>query len=188
MNFTHRQDVPLTLSEKLLSATSFVEGWAHYDEQMMVDEGWGNGHRVFGYCSCARRFGATRATWPASRCTRGDDGRARIELFEDQAFLDPADARAEAKRGTQDATYGYYTFGKLAILKLRADYKKKLGASSPWPASTTSAAVRRSGDPVLAPAAPRQRRRRQDPLMSRKERRKGRAGSRRAGGCHTLAT
>jgi uncharacterized protein (DUF885 family) len=50
-------------------------------------------------------------------------------LFQTQAFLDPASARAEARRGTQDATYGYYTFGKLAILKLRADYKKKMGSA-----------------------------------------------------------
>jgi uncharacterized protein (DUF885 family) len=50
-----------------------------------------------------------------------------VAFFETQAFLDPANAEAEAKRGTQDATYGYYTLGKLEILKLRADYKKMLG-------------------------------------------------------------
>ncbi|HYW55116.1 MAG TPA: DUF885 domain-containing protein, partial [Dongiaceae bacterium] len=43
VNFTIDKHLPLTLTEKLLSAASFVEGWAHYDEQMMVDEGWGNG-------------------------------------------------------------------------------------------------------------------------------------------------
>jgi len=43
VNFAIDRHLPLTLSEKLLTATSFVEGWAHYDEQMMVDEGWGNG-------------------------------------------------------------------------------------------------------------------------------------------------
>jgi hypothetical protein len=37
-------------------------------------------------------------------------------------------AHKEALRGTQDATYGYYTLGKLEILKLRADMQKKLGA------------------------------------------------------------
>ena len=38
-------------------------------------------------------------------------------------------ARREALRGTQDPLYGYYTLGKLEILKLREDYRKKLGAS-----------------------------------------------------------
>ena len=33
----------------------------------------------------------------------------------------------EAKRGTSDPTYLVYTLGKLEILKLRADYKKKMG-------------------------------------------------------------
>jgi Bacterial protein of unknown function (DUF885) len=37
-------------------------------------------------------------------------------------------AASEAKRGTSDATYGYYTMGTLMILKLREDYKAKKGA------------------------------------------------------------
>ena len=37
-------------------------------------------------------------------------------------------AVSESKRGTSDATYGYYTMGKLMILKLRDDYKAKMGA------------------------------------------------------------
>ena len=38
-------------------------------------------------------------------------------------------AESETKRGTSDATYGYYTMGKLMILKLRDDYKAKMGAA-----------------------------------------------------------
>ncbi|HEX3467276.1 MAG TPA: DUF885 domain-containing protein [Candidatus Elarobacter sp.] len=128
VNFTIDKHLPLTLSEKLLSATSFVEGWAHYDEQMMVDQGWGNGDpRV-------RLMQLREAIWRNARYvagvkmhTQGMTVPQAITFFETEAFLDPADARAEAKRGTQDATYGYYTLGKLEILKLRADYRKKLG-------------------------------------------------------------
>ena len=128
VNFTIDRHLPLTLSEKLLSATSFVEGWAHYDEQMVVDEGWGNGDpRV-------RLMQLREAIWRNARYvvgvkmhTQGMTVSQAEQFFRTQAFLDPASARAEAKRGTQDATYGYYTFGKLAILKLRADYKRKLG-------------------------------------------------------------
>jgi uncharacterized protein (DUF885 family) len=95
---------------------------------MVVDEGWGNGDpRV-------RLMQLREAIWRNARYvvgvkmhTQGMSVRQAIAFFETQAFLDPADARAEAKRGTQDATYGYYTLGKLEILKLRADYKKKLG-------------------------------------------------------------
>ena len=128
VNFAIDRHLPLTLSEKLLTATSFVEGWAHYDEQMMVDQGWGNGDpRV-------RLMQLREAIWRNARYvagvkmhTQGMTVPQAIAFFETQAFLDPANARAEAKRGTQDATYGYYTLGKLEILKLRADYKKKLG-------------------------------------------------------------
>lgn len=128
-NFVIDKHLPLTLSEKLLSATSFVEGWAHYDEQMMVEQGWGNGDpRV-------KLMQLREAIWRNARYvagvklhTQGWTVARATRFFETQAFLDPANARAEARRGTQDATYGYYTLGKLEILKLRADYKKKLGA------------------------------------------------------------
>jgi uncharacterized protein (DUF885 family) len=130
VNFAIDRHLPLTLSEKLLTATSFVEGWAHYGEQMVVDEGWGNGDpRV-------RLMQLREAIWRNARYvagvkmhTQGMTVPQAVAFFESQAFLDPANARAEAKRGTQDATYGYYTLGKLEILKLRADYKKKLGSA-----------------------------------------------------------
>jgi uncharacterized protein (DUF885 family) len=130
VNFTIDKHLPLTLTEKLVTATSFVEGWAHYDEQMMVDEGWGNGDpRV-------RIMQLREAIWRNARYvvgvkmhTQGMTVAQAEAFFRKQAFLDPASARAEAKRGTQDATYGYYTLGKLAILKLRDDYKKKLGSA-----------------------------------------------------------
>ncbi|HEY0395864.1 MAG TPA: DUF885 domain-containing protein [Candidatus Elarobacter sp.] len=130
VNFTIDKHLPLTLTEKLVSAASFVEGWAHYDEQMMVDEGWGNGDpRV-------RLMQLREAIWRNARYvagvkmhTQGMTVAQAETFFRTQAFLDPASARAEAKRGTQDATYGYYTLGKLEILKLRDDYKKKMGSA-----------------------------------------------------------
>ncbi len=128
-NFAIDRHLPLTLSEKLLTATSFVEGWAHYGEQMMVEEGWGGGDpRV-------RLMQLREAIWRNARFvagvklhTQGMTVAQATRFFRTEAFLDPANARAEARRGTQDATYGYYTLGKLEILKLRADYRKKLGA------------------------------------------------------------
>jgi uncharacterized protein (DUF885 family) len=130
VNFTIDKHLPLTLSEKLLTANSFVEGWAHYDEYMMVEQGWGNGDpRV-------KLMQLREAIWRNARYvvgvkmhTQGMTVAQAERFFRTQAFLDPASARAEAKRGTQDATYGYYTLGKLEILKLRDDYKKKLGSA-----------------------------------------------------------
>jgi uncharacterized protein (DUF885 family) len=50
-------------------------------------------------------------------------------FFMDNAFMPKPSAAREALRGTQDPMYGYYTLGKLMILKLRDDYKRKMGAS-----------------------------------------------------------
>jgi uncharacterized protein (DUF885 family) len=49
------------------------------------------------------------------------------EFFVKEGYQVPPVARAETKRGTSDATYGYYTMGKLMILKMRADYMAKAG-------------------------------------------------------------
>ena len=48
-------------------------------------------------------------------------------MFVEQAYQPEPVAESEAKRGTSDATYGYYTMGKLMIMKLREDYKAKMG-------------------------------------------------------------
>ena len=50
------------------------------------------------------------------------------ELFVKDGYQPRPVARAESKRGTSDPTYGYYTMGKLMILKLRDDYKSRKGA------------------------------------------------------------
>jgi uncharacterized protein (DUF885 family) len=120
--------LPLSLSKKLLGAASFVEGWAHYDEQMVVDEGWGNGDphvRLMQLKEAILRN--ARFVVGVKLHTAGWTLAQAEHFFETEAFLDPADARIESRRGTQDATYGYYTLGKLEIFKLRADYKKKYG-------------------------------------------------------------
>ncbi len=60
--------------------------------------------------------------------TQGMTVDQATELFVTQGHQPRPVAESEAKRGTADALYGYYTMGKLMILKLREDYKQKLGA------------------------------------------------------------
>ncbi len=129
-NFMLDRHLPLTLTEKLVSSSSFAEGWAHYCEQMIVDEGWGNGDprvRLMQLREAILRN--ARYVAGVKLHTQGMTVAQAQRFFEDQAFQDPATARAEAKRGTQDPIYGYYTLGKLEILKLRGDYQKKMGSS-----------------------------------------------------------
>ena len=61
--------------------------------------------------------------------TQGMTVDEATKLFESEAHQPHPVAVSEAKRGTGDALYGYYTMGKLMILKLRDDYKAKLGAA-----------------------------------------------------------
>ena len=61
--------------------------------------------------------------------TQGHDGRAGRGLLRRRRATSRGRSRvSESKRGTSDPTYGYYTMGKLMILKLREDYKAKMGA------------------------------------------------------------
>jgi len=147
-NYIIDKHLPLSLTKKMVSATSFVEGWAHYDEQMVVDEGWGNGDprvRLMQLKEAILRN--ARYVVGVKLHTQGMTLAQAEKYFETQAFLDPADARIESRRGTQDATYGYYTLGKLEIFKLRADYKKKMGPA--YTLAKFHAALLSHGDPPI---------------------------------------
>src|SRR6266700_2313682 len=103
----------------LLSA-AFIEGWAHYVEEVCLDEGFRDGDP---------RFAVGVAVESLQRVTRlavsiglhsgsmtVDDAIAR---FQSDSFIRGSAARAEATRATFDPTYGRYTWGKLEILRLR---------------------------------------------------------------------
>ncbi len=114
---------------RTLHSLSFVEGWAHYVEEVCVEEGFRAGDP---------RFAAGVALEALQRVTRlavsigthagtmsVADGAAR---FEADAFCYGPAARAEAARATFDPTYGRYTWGKLEILRLRDQARSRWGA------------------------------------------------------------
>ena len=115
---------------KLLGANSNAEGWAHYSEQMMLDEGYTNGDPKM-------RLGQLQdALLRDARYIVGIEmhtGKRTfeqgIEFFEKEGYQTHETALRETKRGTSDPTYLYYTLGKLQIMKLRDDYRKKQGAA-----------------------------------------------------------
>jgi len=125
---------------KLLGCGSNAEGWAHYTEQMMLDEGYG---RTAGApeekdtAFLKLRLGQLQdALLRNARYVVGirmhtgdmtfDQG---VEFFEKEGYQSHANALRETKRGTRDPTYLVYTLGKLQILKLRDDYRSKVGTS-----------------------------------------------------------
>jgi uncharacterized protein (DUF885 family) len=113
---------------KLLGCDSNAEGWAHYAEQMMLDEGYGAGDLGLrlGQLQDAllrnARFivGIEMHTGPMTY----EQG---IEFFVREGYQTRANAERETKRGTSDPTYLVYTLGKLEIMKLREDYRKLRG-------------------------------------------------------------
>ncbi len=113
---------------KVFTASSNTEGWAHYVEAMMIEQGL---HADDPRYHLAQLQDAllrdVRFIVGIEMHTAGlsvDDAKA---MFQREAYQPEPVADSEAKRGTSDATYGYYTMGKLMILKLRDDYKAKLG-------------------------------------------------------------
>ena len=124
---------------KLLGANSNAEGWAHYCEQMMLDEGYGQpgaGAKTEREAKFLRLGQLQDALLRDSRFVVGikmHTGQMSfdeaVKFFEQEGYQSHETGMVEAKRGTSDPTYLYYTLGKLEILKLRADMHKKQGAA-----------------------------------------------------------
>jgi len=114
---------------KLIGASSNAEGWAHYTEQMMLDEGYGNGDLKLrlGQLQDALLRNARYIVGIEMHTGRMTIDQA-VEFFVKEGYQKRAIGEEEAKRGTSDPTYLYYTLGKLEILKLREDYRKLRGS------------------------------------------------------------
>jgi len=115
-------------TRKLLYCGTNSEGWAHYSEQMMLDQGYGNGDLKLrmGQLQDALLRDARFIVGIEMHTGKMTLDRAR-QFFIDEGYQTPPVADEESKRGTSDPTYLVYTLGKLQIVKLREDYHKKLG-------------------------------------------------------------
>ncbi len=131
---------PASKVEKIFGSYAFIEGWAHYCEKMMVDEGYG---------TVANPSEADEKRAAKYRLAQADEALLRLcrlcvsikmhtqqmtveeaaKFFQDNCYYEEKPARAEAMRGTFDPGYLNYTLGKLQILKLRDDYKAQEGAN-----------------------------------------------------------
>jgi len=127
---------------KLIGANTNVEGWAHYCEQMMLDEGYGQpgagakdvreaklirlGQLQDALLRDARFVVSIRMHTGVGGAMSTDEA---AEFFVTEGYQSRAIGEMETKRGTSDALYLYYTLGKLEIMKLREDVKKKQGAA-----------------------------------------------------------
>jgi len=121
---------------KLLGCSSNAEGWAHYCEEMMIEEGLPAAISP-GDTMAQKKLAMIQvhdALLRACRYIVGIEMHTRsmtydqgIKFFEEEGFMEKANAERETKRGTKDPTYLVYTLGKLKILAIRDRYKAKMG-------------------------------------------------------------
>jgi uncharacterized protein (DUF885 family) len=112
----------------MFAPASFVEGWAHYCEQMMMEAGFGRqehgvklGQLAEALIRLARFIVGIKLHAEDMSVEQG------VRFFREEAFLEEGNARREAERGAFDPTYLVYTAGKLMLLKLRQDWKQQQG-------------------------------------------------------------
>lgn len=119
-----------SMTRKLLSPASNAEGWAHYAEQMMLEEGYGDGDPRLKLAQLSEALlRDCRFVVGLKLHTQGMTVEQGARFFAANAYQEPANAYEEARRGAYNPTYLYYTLGKLMLYELRADYRKKRGAS-----------------------------------------------------------
>ena len=131
---------------RTLYSLAFVEGWAHYAEELLVEEGFRKEDPRFAIGVWVEALvRVTRFAVALGIHTGSMTPEEAARRFEEDAFLEGAGARSEARRATFDPTYGRYTWGKLEILKLRDE------AQAAW---GTRYSYRRFHESLLALGAP----------------------------------
>ncbi|MBS1493132.1 MAG: DUF885 domain-containing protein [Bacteroidetes bacterium] len=135
VQFLHLNASDATKLQKIFGSYAFTEGWAHYTEQMMIEEGFGKDkgdmaalkyhlaqldESLLRYC---------RLCVSIKMHTQGMTVDEGTQFFMDNCYYEKQPSRSEAMRGTNDPGYLNYTLGKLMIYKLRDDYARQEGSN-----------------------------------------------------------
>jgi hypothetical protein len=130
LQFLHANRNPSKIAA-LWVGYAYAEGWAHYCEEMMWDEGLGDeapeqhiGQLTDALLRDVRYLSAIGLHTGTMTVAESD------RMFRERAFQDPGNARQQASRGTYDPEYLKYTLGKLMIRKLRDDWVARQGGAT----------------------------------------------------------
>jgi uncharacterized protein (DUF885 family) len=133
IQFLHLNASTASDIQKIFGSYAFTEGWAHYSEKMMIDEGFGD----TGDPIKAAKYRMAQSGESLVRLCRlcvsvkmhceGMSVDEATRFFMDNWFQGEEPCRQEAIRGTYDPGYLYYSLGKLQMIKLREDYQKQEG-------------------------------------------------------------
>jgi len=126
--------------EKIFGSYAFIEGWAHYCEQMMLDQGFGGPKKPPGSVEEQKRAAKYRMAQASEALlrlcrlcvsvkmhTQGMGVDEATKFFQENCYYEEKPAHDEAMRGTFDYGYLNYSLGKMQIMKLREDYKAQQG-------------------------------------------------------------
>jgi uncharacterized protein (DUF885 family) len=114
---------------------AFAEGWAHYSEEMMRVKGLGGGNDEIMIGQLSNALLRDCRFLSAIGMHTGSMTQAQsYDMFLNQCYQDPGNAKQQAARGTYDPAYLNYTMGKLMIRKLRDDWSASRGGEKAWKA------------------------------------------------------
>ncbi|HEY3784650.1 MAG TPA: DUF885 domain-containing protein [Steroidobacteraceae bacterium] len=131
LQFLHANRNPSRIAS-LWVGYAYAEGWAHYCEEMMWEEGYGDGNPEMHVGQLAEALlRDVRFLSSLGMHTHGMTPAQSEKMFLEQAYADPGNARQQAARGTYDPAYLNYTLGKLMIRKVRADWVAMKTAGNP---------------------------------------------------------
>ena len=132
IQFSHLNASSVSRVQKIFGSYAYVEGWAHYCEQMLIDEGYGDAGLDGAKYRLAQSDEALlricRLCVSIKMHCHGMSVDEATQFFRDHCYYEEKPARQEALRGTFDPGYLFYTLGKLQLLKLRRDFEKQEGA------------------------------------------------------------
>jgi uncharacterized protein (DUF885 family) len=134
LNFLHANRSKFMFG-RVFVGYAFAEGWAHYTEEMMRVEGVGGGtdETMIGQLSNAL-LRDCRFLSAIGMHTGSMTQQQSYDLYRNQCYQDPGNAKQQAARGTYDPAYLNYTMGKLMIRKLRDDWAASRGGQKAWKA------------------------------------------------------
>ena len=137
---------------RVILSYAFVEGWAHYTEQMMWDAGFQNDQPEFRIAQLQEALlRDVRLLSAVGLHAKGMTVEESERLFREQAFQDPGNSHQQALRGTYDPAYHNYTLGKLQIMKLRDEWTASRGGRAAWEVPRRPARARRAAPRSRAP-------------------------------------
>ncbi len=110
--------------------SSGQDGWAHYAEQLVVEQGYAAGDPRYQLAQLSDALTRICRLLSGIHVHRGEWTLDQAQAcFERDAYVSTPAARREAERAVYDPTYGGYFLGKRGVLTLRRDVEAREGTA-----------------------------------------------------------